>query len=298
MKSLRSFRLPTLLQNNKSISYDSKNGISYNYRIKTYIASWGLQLLVALTFAILLLLSGHSYQQPGPGYRGGRENLSPTKLSTTLSLQTTDISSTSSPTAQQQTKLSFSHLSIKTTEFWVGEQADSSNGYISNSPSAWDENWQAHYGGVDSSNNRNGYLPSAFSPKESPFYFALPYNDFDGSGKRKASANSCPNSHDLSLTSYSWCKNSWIAIRHNGKVVYAQWEDVGPFEEDDFAYVFGNASPKNKQGEKAGLDVSPAVSGYLSLSGFDTCDWSFVPLNNVPSGPWKQVITSSKGDSN
>jgi hypothetical protein len=299
MKSFRSFKLPVLFQNNRWTRYENKNGVSYNYHIKTYATSWGIEILVGIAFALLLLVSAGSYSQPSSGSYSGRGSIAPSKISTTLSTQSNAFGSNSPGNGSSSAaSLSFPHINIETTEFWVGEQADSSNGYISNSPSAWDEAWQSHFGGVDSPNGRNGYLPSGFSPKENPFYFALPYNDFSSTGKRKITAGSCANSHDPSFASYSWCKNTWIAVRHNGKVVYAQWEDVGPFDEDDSSYVFGSSSPKNKQGEKAGLDVSPAVSDYLSLSGSDSCDWSFVPASSVPNGPWKQIITSSKGDSN
>lgn len=190
------------------------------------------------------------------------------------------------------------HSNITTTIFWAGEEADASNGYISNAPSAWDEQWVTHFGGVDSYSNRNGYWPAGFTPKENPFYFALPYSDFTNSGTRKSTAGSCLNSTNPALASYSWCKNTWIAIHHNGKTAYAQWEDVGPYEEDDVAYVFGTAAPKNSRGAKAGLDVSPAVRDYLGLGDVDRADWQFVGVGNVPTGPWTQIITTNKGYSN
>ena len=139
-------------------------------------------------------------------------------------------------------------------------------------------------------------MPSAFTPKENPFYFALPYSDIDDNGNRKATAINCPNYPAMKNQPYSWCKNSWIAIHHNGKVVYAQWEDTGPYEEDDTAYVFGSAAPKNKRDAKAGLDVSPAVRDYLNLQDVDKCDWGFVPAASVPSGPWSQIKTTGLGD--
>ncbi|HSX32207.1 MAG TPA: hypothetical protein VLF43_03015, partial [Candidatus Saccharimonadales bacterium] len=165
--------------------------------------------------------------------------------------------------------------------------------YISNAPSAWDGNWQTHYGGVDTPTNRNGYNPSGFTPHENPFYFALPYNDIAENGTRKSTAKGCPNQGS---DTYSWCKNAWIAIRHNGKIAYAQWQDVGPNNEDDYAYVFGTSAPTNTFGAHAGLDVSPAVRDYLGLSDVDTADWTFVTTSNVPAGPWATIITASPGD--
>lgn len=186
---------------------------------------------------------------------------------------------------------------VVTTMFWVGEIASSDNGFIANTSSAWDENWQDSFGGVDDPNNRNGFLPSGFTPKENPFYFALPYSDITDGGKRKASAKSCPNASVLSKKPYSWCKNAWIMITHGSKVTYAQWEDVGPYEDNDVSYVFGLAKPKNNRGAKAGLDVSPAVQTYLGLKDVDIVQWQFIEASAVPDGPWKQIVTTSLGDS-
>ena len=55
-----------------------------------------------------------------------------------------------------------------------------------------------------------------------------------------------------------------LKIRYKGKSCFAQWQDVGPFGEDDFGWVFGSAKkPKNTQGLKAGLDISPATAQFL-----------------------------------
>ncbi|OFW59499.1 MAG: hypothetical protein A2Y75_11590 [Candidatus Solincola sediminis] len=180
------------------------------------------------------------------------------------------------------------HKNISTTLFWVGEAAGPENGYISNSQSAWDEQWQQHYGGVDDPNHRNGYHPAAFTPKENPFYFALPYNDFDGNGNRKS---------DVSMV-YWWgskqwgrdescCKDQWIKITKGSKTAYAQWEDCGPYGEDDVNYVFGSSS----SADSVGFDVSPAVNDYLGLADTDTVNWQFVDAASVPSGPWTEIIT-------
>jgi hypothetical protein len=187
------------------------------------------------------------------------------------------------------------HSNIITTVFWVGEASDSDNGFIPNAASAWDGQWQAHYGGIDNPDKRNGYQPADFTPKENPFYFALPYNDLDIKGKRKLTYTGCFPWQPAPTNNHSVCKNIWIAITRNGRVAYAQWEDVGPFEEDDSTYVFGTASPTNIQGEKAGLDVSPSVRDYLKLQDVDRTDWHFVLPRDVPNGPWKQTVTTSKG---
>lgn len=193
--------------------------------------------------------------------------------------------------------ISYSYrLGVITTTFWVGESASGANGHIANTASAWDGQWLEHFGGVDNPKNRDGYLPFGFTPKENPFYVALPYSDLDDAGRRKVSAVNCPLALTLKSQPYSWCKNSWLAIRHNGKTAYAQWQDGGPFGENDTAYVFGGSAPANQEGEAAGLDVSPALRDYLGLDGVDKCDWVFVGFESVPEGPWKHIITSSRGE--
>jgi len=188
---------------------------------------------------------------------------------------------------------------ISTTIFWVGENASSANDYIPNAASAWDDHWLEHYGGIDDPANRNGYFPAAFTPKENPFYFALPYNDFKNS-KRKADAYQViPWAKDHPWgPRESMCKNQWIKITRGNTAVYAQWEDVGPFGEDDAAYVFGTARPRNAINNHAGLDISPAVAQYLGLREICSVNWQFVPAADVPNGPWKRVVTTSQIDWN
>lgn len=186
------------------------------------------------------------------------------------------------------------HTGITATYFWAGEGATNDNGHISNAASAWDEQWATHFGGIDDPFKRIGLNPKGFTPKENPFYFALPYNDFNSKDKRKASAAGCPN-YSASNTNYSWCKNSWVKITKGAKTVYAQWEDVGPFGEDDSSYVFGTAKPKNSTNSQAGIDLSPAARDYIGMADVDKVDWQFVAAADVPAGPWKTVVTSSTG---
>ncbi len=188
------------------------------------------------------------------------------------------------------------HQNISTTYFWAGEEADADNKNISNLPSAWDEDWVKHFGGIDDPAKRSGFLPAGFTPKENPFYFALPYNDFNSKGDQKndAVALAMWGTGTKFGAEDSMCKNQWIKITKNGKTVYAQWEDVGPFGEDDKAYVFGGAAPKSKENSHAGLDVSPAVHDYLSLGDVDKTDWQFIDAADVPAGPWKNTITKSQ----
>lgn len=183
---------------------------------------------------------------------------------------------------------------IISTIFWVGEAEHPDNGYIANDVSAWNNRWQKKFGGVDDPNDRNGFFPAKFRPKENPFYVALPYNDFDG-GERKLSAQMIPWAKEKKWgPRESMCKGRWVRISKYGKTAYAQWEDVGPFLDDDFDYVFGNARPRNKRIAQAGIDVSPAVATYLDLEGIDTVDWKFVHASKVPRGPWSEIKTTSK----
>lgn len=180
--------------------------------------------------------------------------------------------------------------STMTTLFWVGETADADNAYITNTQSYWDEQWQEHYGGVDSPNCRIGFLPCSFVPNENPFYFALPYAEYDESGNLKETVRQIP---WYGKDTGQVLKNRWIVVRHGGSVCYGQWEDVGPNNEDDFGYVFGSAKPSNTFGEKAGLDVSPALWRCLQMSDNDVTEWAFVDAGVVPEGPWKDTVTTS-----
>ena len=72
-------------------------------------------------------------------------------------------------------------------------------------------------------------------------------------------------------------------------MVYAQWEDAGPFRTDYWQYVFGNDRPKTTLNRGAGLDVSPAVRDYLGLNQTDVTDWRFAEFSEVPRGPWSTL---------
>jgi len=180
------------------------------------------------------------------------------------------------------------HKNISVTTFWIGETGSVDNGYISNHESAWDDKWLSNYGGVD---DPTGNRITSFTPKENPFYVALPYNDFDETGAKKVDLASYIPWATSSADDYSICKNRWVMIVKGDKTVYAQWEDVGPFGEDDKEYVFSNALPKNTINNHAGIDVSPAVRDYLDLKDIDVVDWKFVDDIDVPEGAWKKIVT-------
>jgi hypothetical protein len=187
------------------------------------------------------------------------------------------------------------HVGITATVFWVGEPASSDNGGIANHASAWDDEWLVHYGGVDDPDVRRG-AGLGFTPRENPFYVALPYNDFAEDGLRKPTASvrvpwagSRPWAADESMV-----KNHWVEIRMGEAHVFAQWEDVGPYLEDDDAYVFGPARPANRVDSGAGIDLSPAVRDALGAGDVSTVDWRFVDRASVAAGPWTAVVTTTQ----
>jgi hypothetical protein len=183
------------------------------------------------------------------------------------------------------------HKEIIATTFWVGEEGDESNDFIQNKSSAWLDDWMGSFGGVDDPENRCGYSPCNVNLKENPFYFALPYNDLNDQGVQKASAKNIPWYNPSAPKDVSQLKNHWIEVtNHAGKKAYAQWEDVGPFGEEDFNYVFGDQRPEEK---RAGLDLSPGATDYLNLNGQEKVDWHFIDASGVPDGPWKKIITKS-----
>ena len=75
-----------------------------------------------------------------------------------------------------------------TTLFWCGEAANIDNKEITNIESYWCNDWVSCFGGVDHPQNRKGFHPAEFTPKENPFYFALPYGEFNDDGTLKDQA--------------------------------------------------------------------------------------------------------------
>lgn len=184
------------------------------------------------------------------------------------------------------------HRNITATVFWVGENESTDNDFIHNRSSAWIEDWEKTFGGVDTPNSRNGWLPAGFTPNENPFYFALPYSDYDNKGKIKKNVTKIHWYDGPIPTGGSIIKNQWVKISRLGKSVYAQWEDVGPFEEDDVDYVFGDQPPK----QTAGIDLSPATAQFLGIDGEGQVSWQFVSPESIPDGPWAEILTQSGPD--
>ena len=178
---------------------------------------------------------------------------------------------------------------IVTTVFWIGERPTANNP-TPNHASSWDPNWANAYGGYDNPDpdHRRNFIPVAFTPRQNPFYVALPYNDVTRGTTKPESRLVIPwFKSAFQREGLSVCRDRWVAVRsRDGKVGYAQWSDCGPFRTDHWQYVFGNERPRPNLNNGAGLDVSPALRDYLSLRGTDVTDWKFVDARDVPSGPW------------
>jgi len=184
---------------------------------------------------------------------------------------------------------------IVTTVFWIGEKPTANNP-VPNRSSSWDRNWTQSYGGYDDPDRsqRRDMIPVAFTPRQNPFYCALPYNDKAREGHRPEAPQVVPWFKEAYQgPAVSTCKGRWVAIRKGGRTAYAQWEDAGPFRTDHWQYVFGNERPKPNLNQGAGLDVSPAIRDYLGLQDTDVTDWKFVEFKDVPTGPWAKY-----GDNN
>lgn len=177
---------------------------------------------------------------------------------------------------------------IVTTTFWIGEEPTKNNP-VPNHASSWDPRWAERFGGLDDPDRaqRANYLPAKFVPGQNPFYVALPYNDVQNGAHKPEAARVIPWFKEAyQLPGKSVLKGRWIAIRHNGRTAYAQWEDCGPFRTDHWQYVFGDERPKPNLNKGAGLDVSPAVRDFLGMADTDVTDWKFVDFSEVPTGPW------------
>lgn len=209
----------------------------------------------------------------------------------TATLSTPYLSIPPKPTPTPYSKYPL-HKDITATVFWVGEEESEDNDFIANDVSAWDADWLENYGGIDDPENRDGFHPAEFTPNENPFYIALPYTDFT-TRRRKENIHAAPWFSAPYNPKESVVKNRWVRIVSKENECFAQWENAGPNEDDDVEYVFGSAPPKNTFGQKAGIDISPAVRDCLKVSGVSKVDWQFVDDEDVPNGPWKEIITTS-----
>lgn len=176
---------------------------------------------------------------------------------------------------------------VVATVFWVGE-LPTQNNPTPNTSSAWDQNWTANFGGYDHPERRRGWCPADFTPALNPFYIALPYNDVAKGGVHRPEASDVIPWfwEEYRGDGISVCHGRWLAIHYEGRVCYAQWEDVGPFEVDHWQYVFGKEKPRRNRNKSAGIDVSPAVRDFLKMPSGGYVEWRFVDETQVPDGPW------------
>ena len=189
------------------------------------------------------------------------------------------------------------HRNIQTTFFWIGELPTARNPVPKNR-SAWDSNWYRNVGGYDNPDprHRRNFIPLGFTPRQNPFYCALPYCDVSRGNTKPEVKRIVPWFREcFEKPGKSVLKGRWIAIHHGGRTCFAQWEDCGPFRTDHWQYVFGVPRgnsiaferPRPNLNHGAGLDISPAVRDYLGMGKNDVCDWKFVEAASVPDGPWK-----------
>ncbi len=157
---------------------------------------------------------------------------------------------------------------IVTTVFWIGEEP-STNNPVPNRSSSWDKQWTRNYGGFDdpSPARRKDFIPVKFTPRQNPFYCALPYNDKASTGHRPEASQVVPwFKQAYQGPAVSTCKDRWVAIRKGNRVVYAQWEDAGPFRTDHWQYVFGNERPKPNLNKELGSTFPPPYGITWGLS--------------------------------
>lgn len=208
------------------------------------------------------------------------------------------------------------HTGIVATTFWVGEIFDASAPDGSQMISTYDSKWYANYGGCDGDESSgtcqteirtaaNGFYPNKMTPKQNPFYLDLPFDDVNDATAFAQRAQVIPWANDPGYAgkandqNFSYMKNRWVKLMYKQKTCYAQIEDAGPGQYHDVTYVFGatDARPANTRYGGAGMDVSPAVVGYLGfteLNGIQPgVSWQFVDAIDVPTGPWKNIVTTT-----
>ena len=202
------------------------------------------------------------------------------------------------------------HEHVVGSIFWIGEPAGESNAYITNEETAWHSDPVGAFGGIDGPTDPNAAIsgpqdiardehgmPTEFTPRFNPYYFALPANEFDEQGPIPGAREHSPWSDEPVADDESLFLGRWIKIWPVGdpeRVTYGQWLDTGPFVEQDYEYVFGDGSqrPANEVNRSAdnlgaGIDLSPAMALALGAEGGSgDFSWQFVDTAAVPNGPW------------
>lgn len=219
------------------------------------------------------------------------------------------------PADQKATEVYPWHLDIVATTFWVGEIHDPDASDGSQVRSAYDSFWLESYGGCDgvvdrgsceteTRNEAENWMPSSMTPLENPFYLDLPFDDVNNQRAFAIRSYVVPWADEPGYAgrqtdkSFSYMKNRWVRILKGDRECYGQIQDAGPSIYDDDNYVFSadDARPASSDYNGAGMDVSPALNGCLgfeSLNGAnDRVDWQFVDDDEVPDGPWRQIVTT------
>ncbi len=186
---------------------------------------------------------------------------------------------------------------VTCTIFWIGEQPSDRNP-TPNNRSSWDQQWESNFGGYDdpdparriASFTTGEFRPKGFVPKLNPFYIALPYNDVVSSTCHKPEASRVIPwfGRMRPEPGKTVCKGRWLQIFRAGRSCFGQWEDCGPWETNDWEFVFGSKPPKTTQNGCAGIDLSPAIRDYLGVKSGEKVHWRFVEAAQVPFGPWKK----------
>lgn len=207
------------------------------------------------------------------------------------------------------------HTDIVATTFWVGEIHDPDAPDGSQARSAYDSFWLESYGGCDGQiiggsceteerTEAESWMPRNMTPQENPFYLDLPFDDVNNPRAFAIRGFVIPWANDPGFAgrdkdpNFSYMKNRWVRITKDDRECYGQVQDAGPSLYDDDEYVFGDddARPANIDYNGAGMDVSPALNGCLgfeSLNGAnDRVNWQFVDDEDVPDGPWLEIVTT------
>lgn len=207
------------------------------------------------------------------------------------------------------------HTDIVATTFWVGEIHDPDAADGSQVRSAYDSFWLESYGGCDGKvidgscetekrTEKDRWLPRNMTPLENPFYLDLPFDDVNDPRAFAIRPYVVPWADEPGYAgrekdkSFSYMKNRWVRITKDDRECYGQIQDAGPGVYDDDGYVFGDndARPANTDYNGAGLDVSPALNGCLGFEALnganDRVSWQFVDDEDVPDGPWLDIVTT------
>lgn len=185
-------------------------------------------------------------------------------------------------TSDPETGEQLSHTVVASI-FGIGEPAGPDNDYITNEDLSWRGGINQAtgnpiaidlFGGIDdASKRRPDGLPEGFTPLHNPYYFALPAGEFTETGLIPGVREKSPWADEASslASDESLFQGRWVAVSRTDadgtkREAFAQWIDVGPNEEMDHAYVFGDDQPSNTFGLKAGIDISPVAAHDLGFS--------------------------------